>query len=75
LPSIEVLVSRGPSVDYTMAIRLKVPIVFAYSGDRMSSGRYRQVQPETSSTFLADIATRSRSRAAYGRLERVRARS
>ena len=30
---IDVLVSRGPSVDYTKAIRAQVPVVFAYSGD------------------------------------------
>jgi putative ABC transport system substrate-binding protein len=35
---LDVLVSRGPSVDYTKAIRAKVPVVFAYSGDPVESG-------------------------------------
>jgi putative ABC transport system substrate-binding protein len=35
---IDVLVSRGPSVDFTIAIRDRVPVVFAYSGDPIASG-------------------------------------
>jgi len=35
---IDVLVSRGPSVDYTKAIRARVPVVFAYSGDPVAAG-------------------------------------
>jgi len=35
---LDVLVSRGPSVDYTKAIRSRVPIVFAYSGDPVAAG-------------------------------------
>jgi putative ABC transport system substrate-binding protein len=33
-----VLVSRGPSVDYTKAVRSRVPVVFAYSGDPVAAG-------------------------------------
>jgi putative ABC transport system substrate-binding protein len=33
-----VLVSRGPSVDYTKTIRSRVPVVFAYSGDPVAAG-------------------------------------
>jgi putative ABC transport system substrate-binding protein len=35
---LDVLVSRGPSVDYTKAIRAQVPVVFAYSGDPVDAG-------------------------------------
>ena len=35
---IDVLVSRGPSVDFTKTIRARVPVVFAYSGDPVESG-------------------------------------
>ena len=35
---LDVLVSRGPSVDYTKAIRARVPAVFAYSGDPVAAG-------------------------------------
>jgi putative ABC transport system substrate-binding protein len=35
---IDVLVTRGPSADYTKAARTRVPIVFAYSGDPVESG-------------------------------------
>ena len=35
---IDVLVSRGPSVDFTKAIRARIPVVFAYSGDPVESG-------------------------------------
>ena len=35
---IEVLVSRGPSVNFTTAARDRVPIVFAYSGDPVAAG-------------------------------------
>src|SRR6185295_9969875 len=35
---IEVLVSRGPSVDYTVPVRSRVPVVFAYSGDPVAAG-------------------------------------
>ena len=35
---LDVLVSRGPSVDYTKAIRARVPVVFAYSGDPVAAG-------------------------------------
>src|SRR5436190_19728548 len=30
---LDVLVSRGPSVDYTRRVRERVPVVFVYSGD------------------------------------------
>jgi putative ABC transport system substrate-binding protein len=36
--NLDVLVTRGPSADYTKAIRSKVPVVFAYSGDPVESG-------------------------------------
>jgi putative ABC transport system substrate-binding protein len=35
---LDVLVSRGPSVDYTMSIRTRVPVVFVYSGDPVAAG-------------------------------------
>lgn len=35
---LDVLVARGPSVDYTKAIRSRVPVVFAYSGDPVAAG-------------------------------------
>jgi putative ABC transport system substrate-binding protein len=35
---VDVLVSRGPSVDYTKSIRSRVPVVFAYSGDPVAAG-------------------------------------
>jgi ABC-type uncharacterized transport system substrate-binding protein len=35
---LDVLVSRGPSVDYARTIRSRVPIVFAYSGDPVAAG-------------------------------------
>jgi putative ABC transport system substrate-binding protein len=35
---LDVLVSRGPSVDYTKPIRTRVPVVFAYSGDPVAAG-------------------------------------
>lgn len=35
---VDVLVSRGPSVDYTKALRSNIPIVFAYSGDPVEAG-------------------------------------
>jgi putative ABC transport system substrate-binding protein len=35
---IDVLVSRGPSVDYTVPVRSRVPVVFAYSGDPVAAG-------------------------------------
>lgn len=35
---IDVLVSRGPSVDFTKTIRARVPVVFAYSGDPVAAG-------------------------------------
>src|SRR5688500_15206219 len=35
---LDVLVSRGPSVDYTIPIRARVPVVFAYSGDPVAAG-------------------------------------
>src|SRR4051812_15260450 len=35
---IDVLVSRGPSVDFTKKIRAQVPVVFAYSGDPVAAG-------------------------------------
>lgn len=35
---LDVLVSRGPSVDYTKTIRARVPVVFAYSGDPVAAG-------------------------------------
>jgi putative ABC transport system substrate-binding protein len=35
---LDVLVSRGPSVDHTKSIRSRVPVVFAYSGDPVAAG-------------------------------------
>jgi putative ABC transport system substrate-binding protein len=35
---LDVLVSRGPSVDYTKPVRSLVPVVFAYSGDPVAAG-------------------------------------
>lgn len=35
---LDVLVSRGPSVDYARAITSRVPVVFAYSGDPVAAG-------------------------------------
>jgi len=35
---IDVLVSRGPSVDYTVPVRSRVPVVFAFSGDPVAAG-------------------------------------
>jgi putative tryptophan/tyrosine transport system substrate-binding protein len=36
--SIDVLVTRGPSTDYAKAIRDKIPVVFAFSGDPVEAG-------------------------------------
>jgi putative ABC transport system substrate-binding protein len=35
---IDVLVSRGPSVEFTVPVRTRIPVVFAYSGDPIASG-------------------------------------
>ena len=35
---IDVLVTRGPSADYTKAVRERIPVVFAYSGDPVLAG-------------------------------------
>jgi putative ABC transport system substrate-binding protein len=35
---VDVVVSRGPSADYTKAIRARVPVVFIYSGDPVAAG-------------------------------------
>jgi putative tryptophan/tyrosine transport system substrate-binding protein len=35
---IDVLVTRGPAVDYAKAVRSRVPVVFAYSGDPVAAG-------------------------------------
>jgi putative ABC transport system substrate-binding protein len=35
---IDVLVSRGPSVDFTKRVRDQVPVVFVYSGDPVAAG-------------------------------------
>jgi putative ABC transport system substrate-binding protein len=35
---LDVLVSRGPSVDYAKTLRFRVPVVFAYSGDPVAAG-------------------------------------
>src|SRR6185436_3680054 len=35
---IDVLVSRGPSVDFTKRVRDRVPVVFVYSGDPVAAG-------------------------------------
>jgi len=35
---VDVIVSRGPSTDYTKAIRGRVPVVFIYSGDPVTAG-------------------------------------
>lgn len=35
---VDVIVSRGPSVDFTKSIRSRIPVVFAYSGDPIEAG-------------------------------------
>ena len=35
---VDVVVARGPSSDYTKAIRARVPVVFIYSGDPVAAG-------------------------------------
>ncbi|MDB5810054.1 MAG: transporter substrate binding protein [Betaproteobacteria bacterium] len=35
---IDVLVARGPSADFTKAVRARVPVVFAFSGDPIAAG-------------------------------------
>jgi putative ABC transport system substrate-binding protein len=35
---LDVLVSRGPSVDYLKGLRSRLPVVFAYSGDPVAAG-------------------------------------
>ncbi len=35
---LDVLVSRGPSIDFTNTLRARVPVVFAYSGDPVAAG-------------------------------------
>lgn len=35
---LDVLVSRGPTVDYLKGLRSRVPVVFAYSGDPVAAG-------------------------------------
>jgi putative tryptophan/tyrosine transport system substrate-binding protein len=35
---LDVVVSRGPSTDYTKVLRSRVPVVFAYSGDPVAAG-------------------------------------
>jgi putative tryptophan/tyrosine transport system substrate-binding protein len=35
---LDVLVSRGPSVDHTKPLRARLPVVFAYSGDPVAAG-------------------------------------
>ena len=35
---VDVIVSRGPSVDFTKSVRSRIPIVFAYSGDPVAAG-------------------------------------
>ena len=35
---IDVLVSRGPSVDFAKTIRSRIPVVFAFSGDPIAAG-------------------------------------
>jgi putative ABC transport system substrate-binding protein len=35
---LDVLVSRGPSVDFTRPVRDRVPVVFVYSGDPVAAG-------------------------------------
>ena len=35
---VDVVVTRGPSSDYTKAIRARVPVVFIYSGDPVAAG-------------------------------------
>ena len=35
---IDILVSRGPSVDFTKRVRDRIPVVFAYSGDPIAAG-------------------------------------
>ena len=35
---VDVIVSRGPSVDFTKSIPSRIPVVFAYSGDSIAAG-------------------------------------
>jgi len=35
---VDVIVSRGPSVNFTKSIRSRIPVVFAYSGDPIEAG-------------------------------------
>jgi len=35
---IDVLVTRGPSADFTKTVRSRIPVVFAYSGDPVEAG-------------------------------------
>lgn len=35
---IDVIVTRGPSVNFTVAIRSRIPVVFAFSGDPIEAG-------------------------------------
>ena len=35
---VDVIVSRGPSVDFTKSVRQRIPVVFAYSGDPVEAG-------------------------------------
>jgi putative tryptophan/tyrosine transport system substrate-binding protein len=35
---VDVIVSRGPSVEFTKSVRSRIPIVFAYSGDPIEAG-------------------------------------
>ena len=54
---IDVLVSRGPSVDYAKAVRSSTPVVFAYSGDPVAAGFGDSLQKPghnmTGITFMA----------------------
>jgi putative tryptophan/tyrosine transport system substrate-binding protein len=36
--NLDVVISRGPSTDYLKALRSRVPVVFAYSGDPVAAG-------------------------------------
>ena len=35
---VDILISRGPSVDFTTRVRNRVPVVFVYSGDPIAAG-------------------------------------
>ena len=55
---IDVLVSRGPSVDFTKPVRDRVPVVFVYSGDPVAAGFADSLgRPGRNMTGLTFMAT------------------